>query len=639
MPRNADEITRSIEQAIRPGFRGRLLARGLARNLIWSKGNIPEGGQRFEELLTSNLLSYGVGLFQLGLELRTLERDNVTAINAFGRAGEAIESVIRDGDPEFIERGFYTVLAAAAYHLGHFSARAFSLFPSDIQALNLSPAERSLTLLMRRDLAGLRATLLEFSGPGGFDETLANKLGRIDDESAVEEAIYLTLESLYHKALAIFDFALESGNVDAVRAALELLNEGVAASAESGSVSFWWIFTITRHLLEDLWDQSLHVRLPIVPNDGPESQWNDLRQLFIAKLLKQNRAEIELWPSQVGAAARAIDMSDDLVAALPTSAGKTRIAEICILRALALGKRIVFVTPLRALSAQTERSLRQTVSPLGFSVSSLYGSSGATGDDVDSLRNRNVVVTTPEKLDFAMRNDPSLLDDVGLIVLDESHFAFSQSQRIYSRPELIDWIDTAIANRKVPIALVSTPQFMVCMTRAASQVDWNFRQFRRRVRRYVKLPAKNTPRDIEAVIRRVLPGAPNSAVKQVLSYVHLTRRDLSAVGDVVDEIKAMQGRNELAKVTYEEVIQVIDEHLVPSEKNFIEAITEAESKASPGRTKRGRPVAATSAESDGEEFGSEPASEGLSANENERGLRGNVHSAAPLRFDDTLTTV
>jgi hypothetical protein len=226
-----------------------------------------------------------------------------------------------------------------------------------------------------------------------------------------------------------------------------------------------------------------------------------------------------------------------------------------------------------------------------------------------------------------------------MLVVDESHFAFSQSQRIYSRPELIDWIDTAIANRKVPIALVSTPQFMVCMTRAASQVDWNFRQFRRRVRRYVKLPAKNTPRDIEAVIRRVLPGAPNSAVKQVLSYVHLTRRDLSAVGDVVDEIKAMQGRNELAKVTYEEVIQVIDEHLVPSEKNFIEAITEAESKASPGRTKRGRPVAATSAESDGEEFGSEPASEGLSANENERGLRGNVHSAAPLRFDDTLTTV
>jgi hypothetical protein len=64
------------------------------------------------------------------------------------------------------------VLAAAAYHLGHFSARAFSLFPSELEALNLSPAERSLTLLMRRDLVQLRDTLLTYAGPRGFDEAL-----------------------------------------------------------------------------------------------------------------------------------------------------------------------------------------------------------------------------------------------------------------------------------------------------------------------------------------------------------------------------------------------------------------------------------------------------------------------------------
>jgi hypothetical protein len=177
-----------------------------------------------------------------------------------------------------------------------------------------------------------------------------------------------------------------------------------------------------------------------------------------------------------------------------------------------------------------------------------------------------------------------------MLVIDESHFVFNQSQRIYSRPELVDWIDTAICNRKIPLALVSTPQFMVCMTRAATQVDWNYRQFRRRVRRYVKLPAKNTPHDIEAVIRSVLPGAPNSAIKQVLSYVHLTRRDLSAVGDVVDEIKAMQGQDVLTKVTYEQVTQVIDEHLVPSEKNFVEAIQEAAHKSAPTRRRHKSPT-------------------------------------------------
>jgi hypothetical protein len=54
-------------------------------------------------------------------------------------------------------------------------------------------------------------------------------------------------------------------------------------------------------------------------------------------------------------------------------------------------------------------------------VSSLYGSSGATGDDIDSLGNREIVVSTPEKLDFALRNNPDIIANVGLIVLDEAH--------------------------------------------------------------------------------------------------------------------------------------------------------------------------------------------------------------------------
>ena len=39
----------------------------------------------------------------------------------------------------------------------------------------------------------------------------------------------------------------------------------------------------------------------------------------------------------------------------------------------------------------------------------------------DALRSRDIVIATPEKLDFALRSDPQLLDDIGLIVLDEGH--------------------------------------------------------------------------------------------------------------------------------------------------------------------------------------------------------------------------
>src|SRR5262245_13539004 len=128
MVRAVEEVAARIDQATRAGFRGRLAARGLARNLIWSAGVLPPGSPNFDPRLSADLIAYGLALFDLGLQIRVQDRNHASISRAFERAGEAIESVVRDGDPTWNERGFYTVVAAAAYHLGHFSARAFSLF-------------------------------------------------------------------------------------------------------------------------------------------------------------------------------------------------------------------------------------------------------------------------------------------------------------------------------------------------------------------------------------------------------------------------------------------------------------------------------------------------------------------------------
>ncbi|MEX0945863.1 MAG: DEAD/DEAH box helicase, partial [Acidimicrobiia bacterium] len=141
----------------------------------------------------------------------------------------------------------------------------------------------------------------------------------------------------------------------------------------------------------------------------------------MASLFARSRSEIDLWPSQLHVVERVFGGNDDLVVALPTSAGKTRIAELCILSCLAQGRRAVYVTPLRALSAQTEQVLHRTFTPLGVRVSSLYGSMGTSHVDEDALRESQIVVATPEKLDFALRANPTVLDDVGLVVLDEGH--------------------------------------------------------------------------------------------------------------------------------------------------------------------------------------------------------------------------
>jgi hypothetical protein len=54
-------------------------------------------------------------------------------------------------------------------------------------------------------------------------------------------------------------------------------------------------------------------------------------------------------------------------------------------------------------------------------VTSVYGASGVAHSDLETLRSAKIVVATPEKLDFAVRQEPSVIDDVGLIVLDEGH--------------------------------------------------------------------------------------------------------------------------------------------------------------------------------------------------------------------------
>jgi hypothetical protein len=217
------------------------------------------------------------------------------------------------------------------------------------------------------------------------------------------------------------------GVARALDQAIEALNGVIADAVGVGSVPLWWIAVMSRHLLLDLWRDSLHVQLP---PGGLPGRWSDLRAGFVKVLASRRRPQIDLWPSQLEAAARALDPRDDLLIALPTSAGKTRIAELCMLRALADDRRVIYVTPLRALSAQVERTLAQTFVPLGVTVTSLYGASGVTTTDVRTLADADVVVATPEKLDFAIRQDPDVLSSVGLIVFDEGHMIGLGSREI-----------------------------------------------------------------------------------------------------------------------------------------------------------------------------------------------------------------
>jgi hypothetical protein len=422
VPESIQQLRLRLATSIVPGFRERLLDRGLARGLIWRDGVLPTGAPQFVPSLTADLLDYAHTVLALALRLQVEHPQSEELNRAFVVAGEAIEAAVHRGDALQTDRGFNRVSAAVAFHLARYAARAYSVLPNALDLDNLSPAEIVIVQLLRRSLDGLQEQVTGWLlDETHSDETIAQRLQE-DQEFDESDAVNVVITSSIMRGLALFDHSLVVGADELAGEAKRRLFATAEAAKDLHCVSHWWTATLAGHLIDDLWQVSFHKQLSTLPpEDADAEQWNSLRWAYINRLRVGRRSAIELWPSQLEAAQRALDLNDDLVVALPTSAGKTRIAELCILRALASGKRIVYLTPLRALSAQIERDLAGIFLPLGFSVSSLYGAAGIESGDAETLAAGSIVVATPEKLDFALRNDASLIDDVGLIVLDEGH--------------------------------------------------------------------------------------------------------------------------------------------------------------------------------------------------------------------------
>ncbi len=414
MSETSDELRLELEALTRPAVRGRLVARGLARGMIWREGQLPPEAPPFAPALTEDLLDHGYLILAKALRLRDLGQHSETVERALLVAAEAIESAVRRGTHNE-SRGFHLVAAAAAFHIGHYAARAACLLGGELSELNLSTCERLVCLLIRRRMSDLRRSILSWLNEPAHSD---GRLAEAGTAPGIDDLAHLAITRSFSRALATFDLALELGDATLNEAARERLRQIANVTMRLNSVTYWWACSLARHLIDDLWNHSLHQRLPI---DGGPQAWLDMRARYLAVLAARDVAEVDLWPSQLEAAARAVDAADDLTVALPTSAGKTRVAELCILRALADGKRVVYVTPLRALSAQVERVLGRTFRPLGFKVSSLYGASGVASVDIATLQDGDIVVATPEKLDFALRQQPSILENVAVVVLDEGH--------------------------------------------------------------------------------------------------------------------------------------------------------------------------------------------------------------------------
>src|SRR5205085_2033072 len=92
--------------------------------------------------------------------------------------------------------------------------------------------------------------------------------------------------------------------------------------------------------------------------------------------LAYEKSIVEFWTSQLKALRSDILTSDDsFIVQMPTSAGKTFIAELSVLASLtdSSEKRCLYIAPYRALVNELEDKLVDTLGALGYRVSNLAG--------------------------------------------------------------------------------------------------------------------------------------------------------------------------------------------------------------------------------------------------------------------------
>jgi len=120
----------------------------------------------------------------------------------------------------------------------------------------------------------------------------------------------------------------------------------------------------------------------------------------------------ELYPPQAATVESGICRGENVVAAMPTASGKTFVAELALLTADGPG---LYVCPLRALAREKYEAFDALP---GLEVGVSTGDFDATGEE---LAGNDIIVATSEKVDSAIRNGASWVDDLACVVVDEVH--------------------------------------------------------------------------------------------------------------------------------------------------------------------------------------------------------------------------
>jgi len=310
--------------------------------------------------------------------------------------------------------------AAVQYELAGYQANAACLARRVQTETSRVPTLLELvTLFLRRQLVKLR-------------RRAAIAIAPRPEVTEIDELADALATGLTARGFKTLSEALLAGRTDLYAPALEDLARGQRIFAELGQAQHANLVRSILSLVPVIRCRSTWTVLLDGAGSGPRfDRYLKLLSRGVGDNILESRSVCELWPSQVAALkADVLDASANHVVRMPTSAGKTRIAELAIVHALASRPhaKCIYVAPYRALVAELRRSFLVLLRDLGYSVSALMGSYESDDFEERLVTDSDLLIVTPEKLDLILRADPEQLNAVELVVLDEVQLVGDRSR-------------------------------------------------------------------------------------------------------------------------------------------------------------------------------------------------------------------
>lgn len=368
------------------------------------------------------------------LLLRENFGDKATLLQEVKTAAQAFEFLAKFADED--EQEILLLNAAICYHIAGYQANALCIsrlveskfLPKEendssesnsTDAILVKAFRKSLLKFLSRDVTSLQEISIHtLSTIGSLQETVTSSA--IDGVIPINEIFALTAHAYFQQSLSDFVQYCLRGEPALLSTSNANLSKSYRYYEQAGDITLATITSELRTVLDLFAERSTWSNIAEYAN----SLLQDRTWHFYLRNLALEKSIVEFWPAQLKAIHRNLLTSEDsFIVQMPTSAGKTFIAELAILAALTIKpqSRCLYIAPYRALVNEIESHLTETIGAIGYRVSTLIG-----GFEFDAFQDflitqSDVLVATPEKVELLLRTHPEYFENLAVVIIDEGH--------------------------------------------------------------------------------------------------------------------------------------------------------------------------------------------------------------------------